>query len=63
MALSFRKQVGRFLASCLDAWNEVRPPKDDRERCLGQSISLPEEESLSAPGAIDLSREENLNLV
>lgn len=26
--LSVRAMVGRFLASCIDAWDEVRPPKD-----------------------------------
>ena len=41
--LSVRAMVGRFLASCIDAWDEVRPPKDAWERWLMRPMPNPEE--------------------
>ena len=29
-----RAQIGRLLASCINAWDQIRPPKDDYERWL-----------------------------
>jgi hypothetical protein len=40
-----RAFIGRHLASCIDAWNDVRPPKDDYERWL-VSIGTPRSEAL-----------------
>jgi hypothetical protein len=34
LGFKIRAQIGRVLASCLDAWDHVRPPKDDYERWL-----------------------------
>lgn len=31
---SLSAQIGRVIAHFLDAWDEVRPPKDDYERWL-----------------------------
>jgi len=49
LGFRIRARIGRILASCIDAWDHVRPPKDDYERRL---MSLMKPLQSEAPSGI-----------
>ena len=52
-----RAQIGRVLASCIDAWDHIRPPRGEFEEWLMRPVKpLPHQESqVSVPEAVDLA--------